>query len=141
MRLLVAMSLVLGLGTGCVTTPDWDNDPSVCWKYGVDVEANTGRMSSTPLDSIPVVKGLSYDELLVLCGVTDERNLSGYHMDGRSMAVRACYDPVTDTIYEYYLNAGSYFTNHEKCHIVYGRNHNACTGYGIGKDQSACNWK
>ena len=102
---------------------------------------NTGKMSPTPVTDIPVVK-MSYDELLVACGVVDDRTLAGYYMDGRSMAVRACYDPMTDTIYEYNLNLGQYFTNHEKCHVILGREHNACNGigYGIGKDESDCKW-
>jgi hypothetical protein len=137
MRTLITLVLITLL-SACTTTPDFTTGED-CWRYQVLEEGNTGRMSDTDMSSVPVVH-LWYDDLLVACGVSDTRTLAGYWMDGRSMAVRACYDPITDTIYEYKLNWGEYFTNHEKCHIKLGREHNSCRGYGIGKDESICDW-
>jgi hypothetical protein len=130
----LALLLVL---TACTTPPQFA-DGSGCWRYGVAESGNTGRMSPTPALDVPVVS-LGYDDLLTACGVTDTRTLAGYYRDGRSLAVRACYDPLSDTIYEYNLNWGRYYSDHERCHIRLGRTHNRCndTGYGIGKN---CNW-
>jgi hypothetical protein len=136
MKTLLAITALLI--SGCVTTPDFANNGEGCWRFGVLENGNTGRMSPTSLDDIKVVK-LNYDELLDACGIVGER--LAWH-NKNDLQIRACYDPMTDTIYEYTLNFGEYFTDHEKCHIILGRQHNACgTAYGIGKDESACNWK
>ena len=128
MYALVVIALYL---QGCThaVTPD---DPSECWRYGVAMD-NTGRMSATPLDEIPVVK-LGYDELMAACGTEAEDGLE----------IRACYDPMTDTIYTYGGDVGDRFINHERCHVMLGREHNSCYGKGYaqwGEDiQSACEW-
>ena len=132
--------LLLLLLTGCIVTPNWDAGHD-CWRYGI-AEDNTGRMSALHPQDIPVVK-LGYDDLLIACGLTPEP-LSWSNR--KQLQARACFKPreVTggegeDMIYLYRW-AGEYERNHERCHAIKGRLHNNCSGYGIGKDESACNW-
>jgi len=123
-----------------MTTPDY-TDGSGCWRYGVLENGNTGQMRNTNPADVPVVK-LGYDDLLKACDVEDSRTLAGYWMDRRGMVLRACYQPIENVIYSYNLNWGSYYEAHEQCHILHGREHNACWNrvYAIGQDESACNW-
>ena len=140
MKLVMVMAALFL--TACQTLPNYETGEDF-WRYGIQQEGNTGRMSPTPAHAVPVVK-LGYADLLVACGQEDNRTLARQKMDGNTMLLRACYDPMTDTIYSYYLNLGehNYFVEHERGHIYWGREHNACwnQGYGIGKDESACEW-
>ena len=140
----ISLFLIILL-TGCVTVPNFETGDD-CWRYGVAETNNTGPMTATPLDEIPVVK-LDYEDLLIACDQTDDRTLAGYWRDKRTVSIRACFKPRPvdgkaghDTIYLHRIYAGAYEINHEKCHALLGRKHNACSGYGIGKDESACNW-
>lgn len=123
---------------GCITAPDWETGEG-CWRYKVAETGNTGPMTHMPLDEIPVVR-LNYDDLAKACGVEiPELSWSNrHHMFGR-----ACFKPRevngkegTDTI-NLYRFAGKMALYEERCHVIWGRKHNNCSGYGIGKD---CNW-
>ena len=128
MYALVVIALYL---QGCThaVTPD---DPSECWRYGVAMD-NTGPMSNAPLDELSIVK-LGYNELMDACGIEAEDGLE----------IRACYDPVTDTIYTYKRDIGDRFIRHEICHRMLGVKHNKCYGKGYAMWGStideACGW-
>lgn len=115
MRFLILLSLV-----GCAAQPNLETGDG-CWRYGVLESGNTGKMSKTPVMAVPVVS-LGYDALQRACGAE----------------VRACYAPVMDTIFVYEPDLGDYYINHERCHVILGPKHNHCQGYGIGRDESAC---
>ena len=145
--LLIIAVLIL---TGCQTLPDYDTGDGF-WKYGIQQEGNTGRMTAEDVAAIPVVY-LGYKDLLVACGESDERTLASQKMDGNSMVLRACYVPRavnglegSDVIYSYYLNWGknNFYIIHERGHAYWGEPHNLCwgKGYGLGEDESACEWE
>ena len=122
---------------GCVGMhePNWVTGED-CWRFSVAESDNTGPMSRTPLDEIPVVR-LNYADLAKACDVllppATWRNQN-------YMMVRACYQPKTDMIYMHYFS-GNMELYEERCHVLLGRKHNKCRGYGIGQDESACEWQ
>lgn len=125
-------------------TPNFETGGD-CWRYGVEEEENTGPLSPTPLQKIPVVK-LWYGDLAQACGVQIPE-LS--FKTKQYMVVRACYVPQQiprktgdDTFYLYKL-AGAMELRHEQCHLVLGRLHGNCYGTGYGNSGTAehpCEW-
>ena len=145
-KLAILLTMLIATPVWALKVPDFETGKG-CWKYGVLENSNTGQMTAVPLDEIPVVK-LGYDDLLVACGLTDDRTLGRYWRDRGTLEVRACFAPRKvdgnaghDTIYLLKWYAGKFELYQEMCHAKLGRKHNACyPHYGIGKDESACNW-
>jgi hypothetical protein len=115
--------IILLLTAGCTTQPSMETGDG-CWRFGVLESGNTGKLAN--LEDVEIVK-LGYDEMLAAC---DTRDL-----------IRGCYQPLEKKIYVYKGDIGQYVITHEQCHVILGTAHNNCAGYGIGKDESACNWK
>ena len=99
----VAVLLLAGCGTHPI---NWETGEGCRW-HNVEEHNNTGRMTDTPLDEIPVVY-LDYGDLNKPC-----RNDS-FHL-------RACYDWITDTIYL----GDEQWLNEERCHALLGPVHAA----------------
>jgi len=126
MRYLTAF-VILALLTGCVIKPNYLTGAD-CWRTGVLESGNTGRMTTTPINDIPVVT-LGESKLNTACNYDGENILWG------------CYNPISDTVYVRRF-AGNRTVIHELCHSRLGRKHNSCyqKGYGVGKTESACEW-
>jgi len=143
MKTLLTAILALSL-VACQSVPNYATGEG-CWRYGISETDNTGRMRNTDAATVKVVK-LNYDDLLKACDQQDNRTLAGYWMDKRTMVLRACYQPIENVIYSYNLNWGddNYYEAHERCHIIWGREHNACwhQGYAQWGDSvaDACEW-
>ena len=145
--LMIIAVLIL---TGCQTLPDYDTGDGF-WKYGIQQEGNTGRMTAQEVTAIPVVY-LRYEDLLIACGEYDERTLAQFYKDHRALMLRACLVPRqvdglegSDVIYSYWLNWGknNFFIIHERGHAYWGESHSSCwgKGYGLGEDANACEWE
>jgi len=141
MRIFI-LAAFLPFLTGCLEKPDFETGEG-CWRYGVLENGNTGRMTQLPIADIPVIK-VNYEELVKACGLKDEP-LSWRNRDHEANACFKLRDigdkDGIDTIYLLKWYAGKMDLYEEKCHALLGRKHNACTGYGIGNDESACEWK
>ena len=117
MKYILLMTIAL---SACVSAPNMETGEG-CWRLGVAESGNTGRMTDTPINEIPVVK-LSFDGLAEMCGAR----------------AYGCFK--NDTIYLFRMNDERTLFE-EQCHAFWGRNHNACyPNYGIGKDESDCDW-
>jgi len=115
---VIILSLVLGL-IGCITTPDFETGEG-CWKYGV-------------AENMPVVRTLApvtvtNDDITpIACGAK----------------VWGCYREDQHRIYIHERAENwKVVANHEQCHAIGLMEHNECygKGYGIGKDESSCDW-
>ena len=117
MTRLITSGLLVAFLCGCVSAPDLTTGKG-CWRYSV----LEGEVTRTPSTDITY---LSMDDIVIACGET----------------AWGCYHPAGHKIYLYW-GAGRMDLNHEKCHsIMLKMEHNNCTGYGIGKDASACDWE
>ena len=126
MAKFIIVTIAFLLLAGCITTPDLTTGAG-CWRYGV-TEQNTGRMTTTPIEQIPIVV-VKYADLYGYCGV-----------DPKEALLHGCYQPLMDTIY-IHRGAGRRTVYEEQCHALLGTEHNNCyPHYGIGKDESACGW-
>lgn len=148
MKTLITILLALFL-SGCVTAPNFDaaeGEELGCWPFGVLENGNTGKMTNVDPRTIRVEK-YDYFDLLVMCDQVDYRTLAAMRMDGNTMLLRGCFMPRKvdgkageDMIYLYWL-AGKKELYEEQCHAALGPKHNNCyPHFGIGKDESACNW-
>ena len=99
----------------CVTPPNLTTGEG-CWRYGV-VEGEVISLPSTDITR------LSMDDIVIACGE----------------AAWGCYHPIGHRI-DLYWGAGKMDLYEELCHSIGFKEHNNCTGYGIGKDASACDW-
>ena len=122
--------------TGCVTQPNYETGED-CWRTGVLQRGNTGRMTTTPVADIPVVT-MNLGDLYAACDLPPPPPLAWSNRG--KVETEGCYQPKTDTIYVLNTSKYGYVIEHEKCHALLGRKHNNCQGYGLGKDESACDW-
>lgn len=130
--------LLLLLLAGCVTQPNLETGDD-CWRTGVLEVGNTGRMTDTPIDQIPVVV-LNLEGLYAACELPPPPPLAWSNRG--TVETEGCYHIEDDTIYVLNTSQYGYVIHHEQCHALLGVRHNACheMGYGIGKDESACEW-
>jgi len=126
----IAITFIL---SGCLAAPDLQTGEN-CWRYSVAMD-NTGRMTDKPISDIPVIK-VDYDGLVVACGLDPVEP----SWSNRGYAALACFKPGEDKIYTLKGVAGKVNVYEEQCHALLGREHNGCSGYGIGSDESACEW-
>ncbi len=125
---VIALAILL---SGCLVKPDLQTGEN-CWRYRV-AEDNTGRLTDMEIADIPIVK-LNYEDLVVACNLKPEP----VSWSNRGFAASACFKD--DTIYMLKGFAGKMELYQEQCHALLGTKHNSCVGYGIGSDESACNW-
>ncbi len=132
MKTLITITFLL---SGCVSS-----QPQDCWRTGVAMD-NTGPMSSTPINEIPVVS-LNLEGLYAACDLPPPPPLAWSNRGYKE--TEACYQQRDDTIYILNTSRYSYVLQHEICHILKGEKHNSCYGKGYaqwGADiQSACDW-
>ena len=130
---------LLLLLTACMHQPNLETGEG-CWRTGV-AQDNTGRMSETPIDDIPIIS-VNLEELHAACDKPPPPPVSwktrGYK------EIEGCFQPKTDSIYVLRSSRYSYVVDHEICHVLLGSEHNACYGKGYaqwGNDvESACEW-
>jgi hypothetical protein len=122
----IVMALAIVSLASCSVTPNLETG---CWRLGVEEINNTGPMSSTKPEDVPVVY-MGLDALADACGT---------HRKG--WTTRACYKPIENTIFMW-TGSGKFELEHERCHIRFGRKHNACNGtYGnAGTVHAPCEW-
>lgn len=102
--------------SGCITPPDFATGEG-CWRYGV-VEGEVTRTPSTDITY------LSMDEIVDVC----------------DQVAWGCYHLISHRIFLYW-GAGKMDLFEEQCHSIGFMEHNNCSGYGIGQDASACDWR
>ena len=117
MKTLITAILAIALSTTAwaLQIPDFETGEG-CWHYKVREGTPTRSMSTD-------ITYMGFEAVNEVC-------------DG---AVWGCYKPIEHKIYLYRF-AGKVTLYEEQCHSLGLYEHNNCTGYGIGKDKSACNW-
>lgn len=114
MRILIA-ALLFSTSAWALQTPDFETG-EWCWKYGA--KGKVTRPVSTDITY------LGWDAVAEVCGEE----------------AWGCYKPIEHKIYLYRF-AGKRTLYEEQCHSLGLHEHNNCyPHYGIGKDESACDW-